>query len=151
MQEQAKIREKYEAVIKLFDAEEALVIRMGNDFIIRLIGLSFPVGKSTIEPKYSEFLNKVYQAINLFADTRIIINGHTDSFGSDATNLALSKDRAEAVKFFLVKNFGVVADKLQTIGYGEGRPIATNEDEEGRAKNRRIEVVIHPELSEANQ
>ncbi|MBN2411121.1 OmpA family protein [candidate division KSB1 bacterium] len=144
LQEQAKIREKYDTVAKLFNTNEAIIIREGNDFIIRLIGLSFPVGKAIIEPQYYEFLAKVKKAIDVFPNSTITIAGHTDSFGSDALNLNLSIQRAESVKNYLTSNVDIKSEQFEAIGYGESRPIATNETEAGRAKNRRIEVIIHP-------
>lgn len=146
---QAKIRERYAVASNLFSPDEAMVLRDGNDLIFRLIGLSFPVGKSTIDPKYYEYLSKIQQAIALFPDAKITITGHTDSYGSDATNLTLSNDRAEAVKNYLLENMNIDPTKIAAVGYGESKPIATNETEEGRARNRRIEVVIHPNLGES--
>jgi OOP family OmpA-OmpF porin len=114
---QAKIRERYAAASNLFSPNEAMVLRDGNDLIFRLIGLSFLVGKSTIDPKYHEYLFRIQQAINLFPNAKITITGHTDSYGSDATNLNLSRDRAED------------PTKVEAVGYGESKPIATNETE----------------------
>lgn len=146
---QAKIRERYAAASNLFSPGEAIVLRDGNDLIFRLIGLSFSIGKSNIDPKFFDYLSKIQQAINLFPVTKITITGHTDSYGSDATNLALSKNRAEAVKNYLLGNMNIDPTKIEAVGYGESKPIATNETEEGRARNRRIEVVIHPNLEES--
>jgi OOP family OmpA-OmpF porin len=70
----------------LFSPSEAIVLRDGNDLIFRLIDLSFPVGKATIDPKFYNYLTKIQQAIKLFPDAKITITGHTDSYGSDATN-----------------------------------------------------------------
>ena len=144
----AKIREQYAAAANLFGPEEAIVLRDGNDLIFRLIGLSFPVGKSSIDPKFFIYLSKIQQAIDLFPNAKITIAGHTDSYGSDAANLNLSRDRAEAVRNYLLKTMTIDPGKIEAIGYGESKPIATNETEEGRAKNRRIEVVIQPNLGD---
>lgn len=148
LETQAKIREQYAAASNLFKPNEAIVLREGNDLIFRLIGLSFPVGKATIETKYQALLLKIHQAINLFPNSKITISGHTDSYGSDATNLDLSKDRAEAVKEYLLSGLNIDPSTIEAVGYGESRPIANNETEEGRAKNRRIEIMIHPEVAE---
>ena len=146
---QAKIRERYAAATNLFNPNEAIVLREGNDLIFRLIGLSFPVGKATINPKFYEYLSKIQQAINMFPNSKITITGHTDSYGSDAANLNLSRDRANAVKNYFLENMAIDPSKVAAVGYGENKPIATNETEKGRAKNRRIEVVIHPNLGES--
>ena len=73
----------------------------------------------------------------------MVIEGHTDSNGSDSTNLILSQDRADAVRQYLVTTFGINPEKVSSIGYGEARPVATNETADGRARNRRIDLIIH--------
>ena len=83
------------------------------------------------------------QALQLFPGSSLSVEGHTDANGSDSANLILSQDRADAVKHYLVSNFGVDAEKISSIGYGEARPVATNETAEGRARNRRIDLIIH--------
>ena len=70
---------------------------------------------------------------------KIEIGGHTDNVGDDNANLILSKQRADAVRDYLVEN-GISADLLETKGYGESKPIASNKTEEGRRKNRRVEI-----------
>jgi OOP family OmpA-OmpF porin len=68
-----------------------------------------------------------------------IVEGHTDNVGADAYNMNLSKERAKAVMDYLVSK-GVPATKISSVGYGEEKPIASNETEEGRSKNRRVEI-----------
>ena len=143
---QEKTRKLFEQVESLFTPDEALIFRENNNLRIRLTGLTFAVGDARINPSYYAFLGKVSKAIQLFSNADVMIEGHTDSFGSDATNLKLSIDRANAVKDYLAANSTLEAGKLSAIGYGESRPIATNETEEGRAKNRRIAVVIQPSV-----
>ena len=146
MEAQAKIRQQFAAVEKLFNREEATVLRKGNDIIVRLVGLTFPVGKSSIEPQNFGLLTKVQQAINMFPGCSITIEGHTDSHGSDQKNMELSRQRAEAVNKYIQANMGLDAARINAVGYGESKPIANNETKQGRAKNRRIEVIIHPKL-----
>jgi len=146
MEAQAKIREQFATVEKSFTPEEASVLRKGNDIILRLIGLTFPVGKSTIEPQNFGLLTKVQQSINLFPNCTITIEGHTDSHGSDLKNMQLSQERSNAVSQYLLANMGIDASRINAVGYGESKPIANNETKEGRAKNRRIDVIIHPKL-----
>ena len=83
-------------------------------------------------------------AINAFPESSISVQGNTDSFGSDEANLQLSKERAEAVKQYLLANSKLVASQIEAIGYGESKPIANNETVSGRAANRRVDVVIYP-------
>ncbi len=146
MEVQAKIRAQFAAVEQMFDREEATVLRKGNDIILRLVGLTFPVGKSIIEPQNFQLLTKVQQAINLFPGCEITIEGHTDSHGSDEKNMQLSQERADAVSKYFQANMGLDPSRINAVGYGESRPIATNETKEGREKNRRIEVILHPKL-----
>ena len=143
--EQQRIwREKYTKVEKMFSASEAQVHRTGDDVTIRLYGLNFASGKSVIESKYFSLLVKVQKAIDLYPESMITIEGHTDSFGGDEFNRDLSTQRAEAVKEYFRTTGGIAPERLIATGYGETRPIASNETKEGRRKNRRIDVVIHP-------
>jgi len=128
----------------LFTEEEGNVIREGDNIIIRLYGLSFPVGKDIIESQYYPLLSKVQEAIRKFPKCTVTIEGHTDSQGSDEVNQTLSERRAKAVAEYLMANMNVEIP-IQHQGYGESRPIASNDTQEGRAKNRRIDVVITPE------
>lgn len=149
MERQVQVNRLYDAVEKLFTGEVAVFIRHGSDIIIRTVGLSFPVGKATIDPKYYDFLNRVGQAIAFFPNAGISVEGHTDSYGSDATNLKLSLQRAEAVKSHLTETLGIAATRIESRGYGESQPVATNETEAGRSRNRRIEIIIHPNVADA--
>jgi hypothetical protein len=80
---------------------------------------------------------------------KLTIIGHTDSQASDSYNVELSRDRAEAVKEYLVSQ-GVDASKLMTKGMGESEPIADNSTEQGRFRNRRIEFIVNDEMASAN-
>jgi outer membrane protein OmpA-like peptidoglycan-associated protein len=127
-----------------FDNQEGDVIRDENNIIIRLYGLTFGVGKTTIEPQFFSLLTKVQDAIKKFPGCQVTIEGHTDSQGSDAMNQRLSERRAEAVAQYLKANM-VANTPITNQGFGESRPVASNDTFEGRAKNRRIDVVIIPE------
>jgi len=142
---QAKTHELFANMEQSFSTEEAKVLREGNDIIIRLVGLNFPSAKSTIEQKSFGLLTKVRDAINSFPNSTVSVLGNTDSYGGDVQNLQLSTDRAEAVKQYLMANSKLVTSQIEVIGYGESKPIASNETVTGRAANRRVEVVIHPE------
>jgi outer membrane protein OmpA-like peptidoglycan-associated protein len=137
--QEATIRE----VEGLFTDDEAHVLREGGKIIIRLYGLTFPVGKNTIEPQYYNLLTKVQDAIKKFPRSEVTIEGHTDAVGTDDVNQALSESRSKAVAEYLMANMGVEVP-MSSAGYGESRPLANNETPEGRAKNRRIDVVIQP-------
>lgn len=146
MEEQARLRQKFATVERMFSREEARVVREGSDVIIRLLGLTFPVGESIIDPQYHDLLNEVLRAIQEFPGSRVTVEGHTDSFGSAPRNQTLSQERADAVARFILDSMRMDASLIDAIGYGEARPIATNDTREGRAQNRRIEVTIHTNI-----
>ena len=112
---------------------------------MRLVGLGFESGESTIDERYRPLLEKVRDAADVFPRSLIVIEGHTDSLGSDTANLALSRSRAEAVGAFLTAELGVAGFRTRAMGFGETRPIANNETAQGRARNRRIDVRIEPQ------
>ncbi len=140
----AEMKKKISQVEGTFTPEEAKIFREQGQIYIRLIGLNFAVGKSVIRPEHFGLLTKVQDAIQVFAGCHVRIEGHTDSHGTDSMNLQLSQERADAVRQYLVANMRLDPQIIEAIGYGENRPIANNETEEGRTKNRRIDVVILP-------
>jgi OmpA-OmpF porin, OOP family len=142
---QERMRSSVAALEASFSPDEARVVRQGDDVVLSLLGIKFPSGRSTIEAGSTALMKKVQQGLALFAGASISVEGHTDANGSDSTNLILSQDRADAVRQYLVSNFGLNAEKVSSVGYGEARPVATNETAAGRARNRRIDLVIHPE------
>ncbi len=146
LERQAAIRAKFREVEQMFDREEAIVLRSGNDVILRLVGLTFDSGQAVIKPERFELLTKVKKAIRVFEKSTLVIEGHTDAFGGDEVNLTLSEQRAEATKSYLLANMQLKPDRVMAVGYGESQPVANNETPEGRAKNRRIDVVIKPTL-----
>ena len=130
------------SVEEMFAAQEAVMLRQGDDIIIRLIGLTFTSGRSTIEPEFFKLLSTVQRAIRKFPSSPITVEGHTDAQGDDRFNENLSYERAMAVKQYLLANMGLDQSRITVLGYGESKPIATNETADGRAQNRRIDVVI---------
>jgi outer membrane protein OmpA-like peptidoglycan-associated protein len=141
---QASLRQRQQLteVEALFGLDQARVIREGNNLVIRLIGLSFPSGQSVIETKYYGLLRNLQRAIAIFPGALIGIEGHTDSVGDNAMNLRLSQQRANSVREYLIANLGLAESQIEAFGFGASRPIASNETPEGRAQNRRIDVVI---------
>jgi len=144
LEQQRLAREKYERVEKMFSPEEAQILRSGDKVILRLYRITFPTGKSTIESKYFGLLAKVCEALKEYPDSHVTVEGHTDSRGSEETNQKLSTERAEAVREYLLATGGIDGARITAVGYGETKPIASNDTEEGRRKNRRIDVVISP-------
>ena len=119
--------------------------------VIRLVGLTFQSGQDVVRPQYRPLLQKLKQAADVFPRSQITIEGHTDSYGGDENNLALSRRRAEAVGAFLTNELQVPAVRISSVGYGETQPIANNDTEQGRERNRRIDVIIEPQLESAPQ
>jgi OOP family OmpA-OmpF porin len=143
VQYQNDINNKYYLVNQLFDSKDALVFRKGNDVIIRMLGFGFDSGKSNIKPEYFALLTKVQSAINTFPKSKIVVEGYTDSFGSDVSNLKLSQERSDAVTTYLKANMkSLDSNNISSVGYGENNPIANNETMDGRSKNRRIDIII---------
>lgn len=108
---------------------------------IVLKNVFFDTDKAILKPESFAELNKLKQLLTENATMRIELRGHTDSQGSDTHNLDLSDRRAKAVKEYLIQN-GIVADRLQSKGFGETKPVDTNDTPQGRANNRRTEFVI---------
>jgi OOP family OmpA-OmpF porin len=134
--------ESFRSLSAMFDKSEAQVLLSDEDIIIRSYGFNFQVGKSEILSKNYSLLNKIVTAILRFPHSAIVIEGHTDSTGSKARNLKLSKERAQNISNYLVQVAGLDPNRITSVGYGDSRPIEKNDSPEGRAKNRRIEVLI---------
>lgn len=124
------------------DLEGARVERVGEGIMITFdSGILFDFDKATLKPVARANLDKLAVILNKYADTDILVDGHTDSKGSDEYNLKLSQSRAQSVANYLA-GLQVAATRMTIMGYGESRPVADNETEEGRAQNRRVEVGI---------
>ena len=120
------------------------VIRSGSDVVLRMpAAITFPVGSYAIQPQFQSTLREIAQTLRAENQTFVDVLGHTDASGGEAANQALSVSRAQAVATYL-KSRGVVAARVGVKGYGETAPIATNDTEEGKALNRRIEIRIVP-------
>jgi OmpA-OmpF porin, OOP family len=108
---------------------------------IAVHNILFDTGKATIKPESAGVLAVIADALKAEPDLKIEIQGHTDNVGAAAANLKLSQDRAAAVKAYLVQTGGVAAARLTTAGFGDTKPVADNKTDEGRAQNRRVELV----------
>jgi outer membrane protein OmpA-like peptidoglycan-associated protein len=137
-------RDKFNKIESIFSRNEAKVLREGEEIRIRLIGLNFVSGKAVINPEYFQLLTKLQRVIRLFDNHQITIEGHTDNIGDDRLNQSLSLQRAKAIKSYLMANMALSDDQIVAVGYGELKPIASNDSEDGRAQNRRIDVVLSP-------
>jgi len=104
----------------------------------------FDTGKAALKPEARQTLHEAADRVKKFADAAVMVSGHTDNVGNEAANQALSDKRAAAVKDYFVSQEGVPAAGLAVKGYGKSQPVADNATEEGRARNRRVDVVITP-------
>lgn len=129
-------------------AKIASVKQEPRGMVITLSGsVLFATNKSELLPAAQTKLQEVSKALTQQdKDSKIIVEGHTDSQGADDTNMTLSQRRAESVKNYLVSQ-GMAADRITAQGVGEGRPIADNASPEGRANNRRVEIIVQPSHS----
>ncbi len=128
----------------LADSEAAAVRREGNLLAITLKGdISFDHNSSVVRPGLYSEIDRIANVMLQYPDTVIRVEGHTDSTGSEQYNLDLSARRAVAVKD-LISQKNISPSRLETITFGESRPIATNETEAGRQINRRVEIKIAP-------
>ena len=104
-------------------------------------GILFDVNAATLRPESSGQLKEIAEVLKQNPDVRIKIIGHTDSDGDDASNLHLSKKRAEAVKASLTNEYGIEPSRIETDGNGKKQPVADNKTKEGKAANRRVEFI----------
>ena len=123
---------------QLLTSKTIPIVELGRKLIIK--DLLFKTGKAEI-PEDAEQLDVLCEFMRNRTEVKILVEGHTDAIGSDVVNNKLSKFRADAVKDYLVAK-GIDAKRIQTKGYGESRPIASNDTEFGRKLNRRTEIII---------
>lgn len=111
-------------------------IKRGDE--VTTYAIIFAFASAEIKPESKPVLDGIGKLLREDPSVRVRIEGHTDSIGGQESNLMLSKKRAENVRDYLVRNFGIVTERLLAIGYGEERPVADNATPEGRARNRRV-------------
>ena len=114
--------------------------RMMSDGKFVTYGITFDVGKSTIKPESMGEINRIVQLMTENPDLKFSVEGHTDNTGKEASNQTLSEQRSQAIVDKLVE-LGIAKDRLTAVGKGQNSPIADNNTDEGRAKNRRVEFV----------
>lgn len=120
------------------------VAQQGCDLAVIMPGnVAFTSGSANINTPFYPTLNSVATVLKKSPDSGMTIAGHTDSVGSSAANTQLSKNRANSVAQYLAKQ-GVSAQRINTLGLGDTAPVASNSDNQGRAKNRRVVILIHP-------
>jgi outer membrane protein OmpA-like peptidoglycan-associated protein len=124
------------------DMQGAKIERVGEGIKITFdSGLLFDVDKSDLRPQAKTNIESLAKILNKYSDTNILIEGDTDNSGSDEYNQKLSERRAQSVANHLM-GLGVPNSRISTVGLGETNPVASNDSEEGRQQNRRVEVAI---------
>ncbi len=106
------------------------------------LDVHFAVNNAEVQREYIEQLTVVGNFLNKYPETKAVIEGHTDNVGSAESNLVLSRNRAENVMDYLIREQNVAAQRLSAVGYGEERPVADNDTEEGKRANRRVNAVV---------
>lgn len=129
-----EVRSELEKVAAVREDQRGTVISLSGSVL-------FTSGKANLIPVAEQRLTTVVEALKTMPNQRIIIEGHTDSQGSEATNQELSERRANSVRDFLVRK-GIPSEQIEAVGMGESNPIADNASAEGRANNRRVEIVL---------
>lgn len=120
------------------------IVNTGNELVVTLPeAITFATDSAVVSISAQRDLGALAQNLLKYPDSRIIITGHTDSTGSLAHNMDLSKRRAQSVALILSNN-GVPAQRMTTVGAGPNQPAASNGTDQGRAANRRVEIVIRP-------
>jgi len=108
---------------------------------IAIYGIYFDTGKSEVKPESADALKAIAEYLNASKTQKVLIVGHTDNTGDFDMNISLSKDRANAVMKKLISEYAVSGDQLKPYGVGPVSPVASNSTEQGRAQNRRVEIV----------
>jgi len=108
--------------------------------IVELRGPNFDFDKATLKPDGKRKVDEAVKVMKENPSLRVSVEGHTDSIGSDAYNQRLSERRAKAVRDYMVEQ-GIDPSRIMAHGWGEAKPVATNETEDGRAQNRRVEII----------
>jgi OOP family OmpA-OmpF porin len=119
-------------------APKPVIIEKGR----QTLNVEFDFNKSTIKKGYYKDIDDLAKVMKDYPDLNVVIEGHTDSVGTAAYNKKLSQRRAEAVKKYMVEEAGINANRITAKGFGFDRPIASNDTDEGRQKNRRVEAAV---------
>ena len=134
-------KEHYNSSIKSAETQMATkeeAIKRISEFSKSIL---FDTGKSTITSESYAILNSIVEVLNQYSADSFIVEGNTDNTGESNDNIKLSKDRSEAVMNYFIEK-GISKNRLKSVGYGDKKPVATNDTEEGRKINRRVEINL---------
>jgi OOP family OmpA-OmpF porin len=140
-------RRTHLTIVKLKSMEQKVEVapadlfdQLGANGRVPVYGINFEIGTATLTPDSDKVLSTVLALLKDHAALKLRVEGHTDNLGKAEDNLSLSKKRAEAIKGWLIDR-GIPQDRLATDGMGDTKPVGDNSTEEGKAKNRRVELV----------
>jgi len=139
-QEVAKVKEAAPEVAPVPVAKPAPAPAPVLEKVTIALNIQFDTNKAIIKKKYNDEVKKVADFMNKYPSTLATIEGHTDNVGKEAANIELSRKRAESVKAYLVKNFGIESYRLSAFGFGPNKPVASNKTAKGKQMNRRVEA-----------
>ena len=134
--------QSFETARAQFEKNEAEVYRQGNQLVIRIKSLNFPVNRSYLRGENYPVLGKVANVIKGFNNPTVVVEGHTDSDGSKEQNNRLSAERSKTVSNYFISSGVIERGKIRTVGFGSKRPLASNETAAGKAQNRRVDIII---------
>jgi len=109
---------------------------------LAVYGITFETGSATIQSSSNAVLDEIVSYLNTYSSVKLYVVGHTDNVGDYSSNMTLSDKRANAVVAYLTQK-GVSASRLKAVGVGPAAPVASNKTDKGRAKNRRVELVLN--------
>lgn len=142
LEAQRRFNNRFAEVSATFSPQEAQVYKKDRSLVIRLRSIKFPVGSRVLLPDSYPLMAKVQRAIRAFNDPLVVVEGHTDSTGSSEVNDRISQARADAVTAYLKANNTVPGNRISSVGKGFSEPLASDRTPEGRAENRRIDIII---------
>ena len=131
-----------EQVVVVEEVVEEVVVAEPAEAVRVELDVKFDFDKAQVKPESYGDIKNLADFLTQYPQTTTVVEGHTDSVGSDTYNQTLSERRANAVRDVLVNQYGVGSDRVNAVGYGETRPVADNASAEGRAVNRRVEAEV---------
>ena len=131
-----------EQVVMVEEVVEEVVVAEPAEAVRVELDVKFDFDKAQVKPESYGDIKNLADFLTQYPQTTTVVEGHTDSVGSDAYNQGLSERRANAVRDVLVNQYGVGSDRVNAVGYGETRPVADNDSADGRAVNRRVEAEV---------
>ena len=137
---QVRFQQAMDEARQILSPEDALVYQQGNQLVFRLKRINFPTGAAEVPDPSKQLIAKVEEIIKKLDAEKVVVQGHTDSVGPSTVNKRLSTERATAVAKFLAAQKG--GYKITYYGFGESQPISSNKTSEGRATNRRVDLVV---------